>query len=106
MDGKNFQKSDDGIWLRDHLHFNKPLAGEIPAKPKELIDILVRCFCPDGGVVYDAFSGSGVVTKVADDCGCSVIANEIDPDRCKKINDQFNQMSIRDWLSGGEHGKA
>lgn len=91
--GKAFKKSDDGTWLRDHLHFNKPNMGAIPAKPKELIDILVRCFCPVGGLVYDPFSGSGTVIRSANERDCDVIANEIDENRC---NDIMDSMTIFD----------
>lgn len=58
-EGRDFVKSNEGIWLRDHLHFNKPNMGEIPAKPLSLIDIIIRCFCPAGGIVLDPFVGSG-----------------------------------------------
>lgn len=60
-EGKEFEKSDEGIWLRDHLHYDKPNFGKIPAKPIELIQILLRCFCPDGGLVLDPFAGSGQI---------------------------------------------
>lgn len=58
-EGREFKKSEDGVWLRDHLHYNKPLCGKIPAKPLELTQIMLRCFCPVGGVVLDPFVGSG-----------------------------------------------
>lgn len=58
-DGREFKKSDEGVWLRDHLHYNKPNFGKIPAKPIELIDILIKCFSPVGGVILDPFLGSG-----------------------------------------------
>lgn len=63
-DGKQFTKSSEGVWLRDHLHYNKPSFGKIPAKPIELVSILLRCFCPEGGLVLDPFMGSGT-TAVA-----------------------------------------
>lgn len=88
-DGKSFEKSDDGIWLRDHLHFNKPHCKEIPAKPKELIQILITCFCEPDGIVFDAFAGSGTVMKVADELGRNVIGVEIDSKRCDEILNCF-----------------
>ena len=62
-DGKQFEKSKDGVWLRDHLHFNKPHTGKIPSKPQELYDILIRCYCPENGLVVEPFSGSGNFAK-------------------------------------------
>lgn len=60
-EGREFVKSDEGVWLRDHLHFNKPSMGKIPAKPLELLEILIRCFCPENGLVLDPFVGGGNV---------------------------------------------
>lgn len=98
-EGKNFVKSEEGIWLRDHLHFNKPNCGAIPAKPKELAQILIKCFSPPSGTVYDPFAGSGVITKVADEMGRNVIANEIEESRCHAIIDlftpQLNNSQVR-----------
>lgn len=87
--GKYFEKSKDGVWLRDHLHFNKPLSREIPAKPYDLIKIMVTCFSPPCGTVFDAFSGTGTVAKVADELGRLVIATEINEERCMNIIDHF-----------------
>ena len=83
--GKPFRKSEDGIWLRDHLHYNKPQSGKIPAKPKELAEIIIRCFSPDDGVILDAFSGRGTFAWVADNLGRKVYASEIDRGRWESI---------------------
>ena len=58
-EGKEFSKHEDGVWLRDHLHFNKPHTGKIPSKPQELYDILIKCYCPVDGIVLEPFTGSG-----------------------------------------------
>lgn len=84
-DGKDFVKSDDGIWLRDHLHYNKPNCGEIPAKPRELIEIFLRCFCPSNGVVLDAFTGSGIVPLLCDEMKLDSYACDIDAERVENI---------------------
>jgi site-specific DNA-methyltransferase (adenine-specific) len=57
-EGRNFEKDPRGVWLRDHLHFNKPHTGKIPSKPRELYDILIKCYCPEGGLVVEPFAGS------------------------------------------------
>ena len=62
-EGRQFEKSDEGIWLRDHLHFNKPHTGKIASKPQELYDILIRCYSPENGLVIEPFSGSGNFAK-------------------------------------------
>lgn len=76
-EGKSFEKSDEGVWLRDHLHFNKPHTGKIPSKPQELYDILIRCYCPKKGVVLEPFSGSGNFAKSCINQGKNYIGSEI-----------------------------
>ena len=100
-DGKDFKMSDEGVWLRDHLHYNKPNCGDIPAKPKELIEIFVKCFCPVGGTVLDLFSGSGIVSVVAKESRRNSKGSEINPERAKDIEQKLKeplQMSIFDYL--------
>ena len=107
VEGRQFVKSEEGTWIRDHLHFNKPQAGKIPAKPYDLIKILIHCFSPVGGLIYDPFSGAGTIAKVGDALDREVIANELDEERCMKIIDYFTellneepdaQISIFDYL--------
>lgn len=86
-EGKNFTKSEEGVWLRDHLHYNKPNYGNIPAKPKELIEIFLKCFCPPNGVVLDAFTGSGVVPFLCEEMNLSSYACDIDH---KRVDDILN----------------
>lgn len=78
-EGKDFVKSDEGTWIRDHLHFNKPQMGSIPAKPIELIDLIVKCFSPIGGLVVDPFSGSGQVALSCQKQNRNFIACESNP---------------------------
>ena len=88
-EGKQFLKSTDGIWLRDHLHYNKPNAGKIPAKPQTLIDVLVRCFSPEDGKVLDPFAGTGTSICAAEKNARSVWACDIDESRVHKILDAY-----------------
>lgn len=87
-EGRQFEKSDEGTWIRDHYHFNKPHTGKIPAKPKDLIQILIKCFCPENGIVLDPFFGSGMVGDVCQKLNRKFIAYEIDEQRIKMFNDK------------------
>lgn len=89
-EGRQFVKSDDGTWLRDHLHYNKPNCGDIPAKPDKLIQIFIKCFCPENGTVLDMFSGSGIVPKLCQQMGISCRACELDSERCISIQNSLN----------------
>lgn len=94
-EGREFKKSKDGVWLRDHLHYNKPMCGKIPAKPLELVQIMLRCFCPQGGVVLDPFIGSGTTAVAAIKEGRRYIGYELDKDNYNKaVNAIENQLSI------------
>jgi DNA modification methylase len=89
-DGKHFEKSNEGTWIRDHYHFNKPHSGKIPSKPEELINILIKCFCPENGLVLDPFLGSGISGIISKKLNRNFIGFEIDNNRVleyqKKIN--------------------
>ena len=99
-EGKQFTKSDEGIWLRDHLHYNKPNCGAIPQKPKEMIEIFIRCFCPPKGLILDLFGGSGIVSIVAKENKMNSKCTEIDKDRAEKIQEKLDeptQVSLFDF---------
>lgn len=85
-EGKIFEKHDEGTWIRDHYHFNKPHTGKTPSKPKDLIKILIKCFSPENGIVLDPFFGSGVVGDVCNEMNRNFIAFELDSDLVNKYN--------------------
>lgn len=91
-EGKHFEKSNDGTWIRDHYHFNKPHTGKIPAKPRELIEILIKCFCPENGIVLDPFFGSGVIGEVCGALNRNYIGYEIDK---QKIDNYFTKYGTQ-----------
>ena len=90
-DGKQFTKSSEGVWLRDHLHYNKPSFGSIPAKPIELVGILLRCFCPDGGIVLDPFMGSGTTAVACRQMQRHYIGFEISKECCDLIRNRLDK---------------
>lgn len=91
-DGKQFEKSKDGVWLRDHLHFNKPHTGKIPSKPQELYNILIRCYCPEKGLVVEPFSGSGNFAKTCKIQNKKYLGSELDKEVFKYSETNINAM--------------
>lgn len=89
-EGKEFVKSDEGTWIRDHYHFNKPHTGAIPSKPYDLIRILIKCFCPENGIVLDPFFGSGVTAKVCNELNRNFIGFELD----QNVFDKYNNTQL------------
>jgi DNA modification methylase len=75
-EGRDFAPSNEGTWIRDHYHFNKPHTGKIPSKPAELARIFVNCFCPAEGILLDPFAGSGTFCKAASSAERNYIAFE------------------------------
>lgn len=96
--GRKFTKDENGVWLRDHLHFNKPNMGKIPAKPLELIEILIRCFCPKGGLVLDPFMGSGTTAIAAKNYGCNYLGIELNHDYIEIANKRIELETSRPTL--------
>lgn len=90
-EGKDFVKSSEGVWLRDHLHYNKPNSGKIPAKPRELINVLIRCFCCDGGAVLDPFAGIGTTMFCCDEQAKECYSCDIDEQRVFNILDRMSE---------------
>jgi len=77
-EGRDFEKSKDGVWIRDHLHFNKPHTGSIPSKPEELYDVLIKSYCPMNGIVLEPFSGSGNFAKACIRQNKKYLGSELD----------------------------
>lgn len=77
-EGKEFQMSEDGAWMRDHYHFEKPTKGNKFEKPLELLNVFIKCMCPEDGLILDPFCGSGTSGVVAARQNKSWIGCEID----------------------------
>jgi DNA modification methylase len=74
------------------LHYNKPNSGKIPAKPQELIKILLRCFSPEGGNVLDPFAGSGTIPLTAEQMERNAFASEIQEARVMSVLDKYFEL--------------
>ena len=93
-EGKEFEKSEHGTWIRDHYHYNKPHCGKVPVKPDELIKIFIKCFCPENGIILDPFFGSGVSGKIAREINRNFIGFEKDKQRVRDFNKKFETQTL------------
>lgn len=59
-------------------------------KPVELLAILLRTSCPEGGLVGDFFAGSGACGEAAAMVGRAYIGTEIDPEYHRKATERLN----------------
>lgn len=97
-EGKQFEKSKDGIWLRDHLHFNKPHTGNLPSKPEELYEVLIKCYCPENGLVVEPFCGSGNFAKTCINQGKKYMGSEINKERFEAAIKRIEQHKAQQRL--------
>ena len=76
-----FEKHPDGIWLNDVLSFDKPHKPEREGgKPIQLYEVLLRCLCPEDGLVVDPFAGTGTTCYACSNLGMNCVAGDIEFD--------------------------
>lgn len=77
---KPFFNSEEGVWLNDLLNIERKRedGGNIPTKPIELCQILIRCFSPKGGLIIDPFMGGGNILVTAKKEGRNYIGGDIE----------------------------
>jgi len=80
---KFFKKSSDGTWIKSYLYFNKPNDGIPNSKPEKLIEVLIRVYSPDNGIVLDPFLGSGKTAIVCEKLNREWIGIEIEEKYCE-----------------------
>ena len=76
----DFGPEDNEIWTIN----NKPGKGikHYATYPEELVRRAIEFGCPDGGVVFDPFMGSGTTGRVARRMGRKWIGIELNPEYC------------------------
>ena len=91
-EGRYFEKSEAGTWLKDFYHFNKPHGGKIPKKPSELLGVFINCLCPENGIVLDPFLGSGEAIIQSINLNRRFIGFEIDGENFKLAHNRVEQV--------------
>ena len=78
-----------GRVLKDFLDIPRSRENKtIPTKPIELCQILLRCFCPVGGLVVDPFMGGGNFILTAHKEGRQFIGGDIDESCFRLANEK------------------
>ena len=98
--GKNGKLKNPGdVWAIN----TQPLKGDHTATyPEELIEIIINCGSPPGGVVFDPFMGTGTTWVVAKQLQRKFIGFEINQDFVKfargRFKDSFMDKKITEFL--------
>lgn len=61
--------------------------------PEKLVEILIECGCPHGGVVLDPFMGSGTTAVVAKNSECKYLGFEINSDYIEIANQKIEKRT-------------
>lgn len=87
---------------------NKRAVWSIPTKPsmlshtasypEALVDIPLKATCPENGVIYDPFMGSGTTAVVALQNGRRFIGSEINKEYCSIANKRIQSTVIQEKL--------
>lgn len=87
-DGKANKRS---VWTVNTKPYKEAHFATYPA---ELIVPCIKAGCPEGGVVYDPFGGSGTTGEVAIRLGRKFILSEINPDYVKISNKRLRKFTV------------
>ncbi len=73
-------------------------------KPEKLIAKLILASCPEGGIVFDPFLGSGTTSVVAKKLGRSYVGVEMNPEYCiwaeKRLQQAGDDGAIQGYVDG------
>jgi DNA modification methylase len=76
------------VWLIHNEHRPMP-EFDYWQTPEELVEILIRMSCPEGGVVLDPLMGSGTTAVVAERLGRQCVGGDCDEATCRIANQRI-----------------
>ena len=84
---------------------DKDKYGHPTIKPEEIIENLILNSCPEGGLVFDPFVGSGTTCAVAKRLGCDWLGFELNPKWHAVAVDRLNGITKKQRDAGIEQLK-
>jgi len=95
-----WKKGGSHLWRADRkqttvLEFDRPYQSTMhpTMKPIELFSYLIRNSCPDDGLVFDSFLGSGTTILAAEQLGRRAYGTELDPKYCDVIIKRWEELT-------------
>ncbi|MDR0867122.1 MAG: site-specific DNA-methyltransferase [Planctomycetota bacterium] len=92
------------IWSVSRLHrIHSERVNHPTQKPLELLDRMILASCPQGGLVFDPFMGSGTTAVAAKQNGRNYVGFELNPDYCRIAEERLadNDFDERVLFSSG-----
>jgi len=82
------------LWSVTRIHAEDPERENHPTqKPLEIIERIIKASCPEQGIVFDPFMGSGTTAVACIKLNRSYIGFEINPDYCKMIEKRIKKVT-------------
>lgn len=94
---------DDVIVLPSLNTMDKRRTGYATQKPRELLDFILKAFCPPKGVVLDPFCGCGTTIEAAIHSRREFVGVDVNPDAPQFIRERkdgallFEQIDLIEW---------
>ena len=102
--GRNMRPNPEGRNMRSVWRINTEATAEahFATYPEDLVSPCIISGCPENGIVYDPFMGSGTTARVAAKLSRNYVGSEINPDyltiaerKVKTITDQYKMFDIQ-----------
>lgn len=92
------------VWSVSRLHRIHSEREDHPTqKPLEIIERMVKCSSPEGGLVLDPFAGTGTTIEACIRTGRQCIAYEINSEYCQTIRKRIKKATAQANLPFSEH---
>ena len=92
-----YEKHPEGVWIPDVLTFDKPFKTEYQGqKSLKLMEVLIRCFSPEGGRIIDPFIGYGTTYYATQKYPREVFGSDLNDKHFKEMLNHFKENLIND----------
>lgn len=82
------------LWSVTRIHAEDPERENHPTqKPLEIIERVIKASCPEQGIVFDPFMGSGTTAVACIKLNRNYIGFEINPGYCKMIKERIKKVT-------------
>ena len=82
------------MWSVSRIHAEDPERVNHPTqKPLEIIERIIKASCPERGIVFDPFMGSGTTAVACVKLNRNYIGFELNPEYCRIMQQRLGDMN-------------